>query len=122
MLSREDIQTYCISKKGVEETYPFDKFTLVYKVMGKMFALMSIDTPETEPQRINLKCDPIHAEILRETYASVIPGYHMNKKHWNTVICDGEVPTDEIYEMIDNSYDLVVKNLKKADKLKLMEM
>ena len=122
MLSKEDIQAHCMSKKGAAETYPFDEFTLVYKVMGKMFALIPMNTDKTEPPRMNLKCDPIHAEILRETYESVIPGYHMNKKHWNTVICDDEISQDEIYEMIDNSYDLVVKSLKKADKIKLMEI
>jgi len=121
-MDRLALRAYCSSKTGAEETFPFDATTLVIKVMGKMFALMSTDLPDDEPQTINLKCDPTLAVILRETYAAVTPGYHMNKRHWNTVICDGTVPDDEIIEMIDNSYDLVVKGLKKADREKLQQM
>ena len=121
-MDRYELRAYCNSKTAAEETFPFDETTLVVKVMGKMFALMGTDIPEDRPQTVNLKCDPTLALILRETYSAVIPGYHMNKKHWNTVILDGTVPDDEIIEMIDNSYDLVVKGLKKADREKLQRM
>ncbi len=108
--------TYCMQKKGVEETFPFDETTLVYKVMGKMFAATGL---ETRPLSINLKCDPERAIELREAYEAVQPGYHMNKKHWNTVVCDGSIPASEIRAFIDHSYDLVVKGLKKADRERL---
>ena len=121
-MNKQELRDYCSSKKGAEETFPFDAVTLVFKVMGKMFALMAVDTPDDQPPRINLKCDPALAEILRETYQAVQPGYHMDKRHWNTVICDGSIPDDEIREMIDNSYALVVEKLKKADREKLQPM
>lgn len=121
-MDREQLRAYCNSKKGAEETFPFDAVTLVFKVMGKMFALTSLDTLPDEPARVNLKCDPTLAVILRETYPAVLPGYHMNKRHWNTVVCDGTIPPDEIEEMIDNSYDLVVKGFKNADREKLLSM
>ena len=84
--------------------------------MGKMFALTSL---EKLPLSINLKCDPERALALRETYAAVQPGYHMSKKHWNTVVLDGSIPDQEVRELIDHSYELVVKGLKKADRAKL---
>lgn len=118
-MTKDELRAYFGKKKGAEETFPFNETTLVFKVMGKMFGLMPLDTPETDAPRLNLKCDPIHAEVLRQTYEAIIPGYHMNKKHWNTVICDGTIPEDEIHEMIDNSYDLVVKSLKKVDRERL---
>ena len=121
-MDRHTLRAYCNRKIAAEETFPFDATTLVVKVMGKMFALMGTDTPHDQPQTLNLKCDPTLAVILRETYSAVIPGYHMNKKHWNTVICDGTIPDAEIIEMIDHSYDLVVKGLKKADREKLQRM
>ena len=121
-MDKQSLREICNGKIGALETFPFDEVTLVFKVMGKMFALMSIDTPDDQPQRINLKCDPTLAEILRQQYKAVIPGYHMNKKHWNTIICDGSIPDDEIIEMIDNSYDLVVKGLKKAEKEQLKQL
>ena len=100
-----------LGKPGAVEDFPFDSVTLVIKVGGKMFALTNI----TEvPLRINLKCDPIKAEFLRAHYSSVIPGYHMNKKHWNTVILDGSIPESEVCSMIDDSYALVVKGLPKT--------
>ena len=121
-MNKQELRAYCSSKKGAEETFPFDAVTLVFKVMGRMFALMSVDSPDDQPPRINLKCDPALAEILRETYEAVQPGYHMDKRHWNTVICDGSIPDDEIREMIDNSYALVVEKLKKGDREKLQAM
>ena len=110
----EEFHQYCINKKGVEETFPFDEVTLVFKVMGKMFALTSLSKEEFT---INLKCDPEYALELREEYDSVRPGFHMSKKHWNTVHCEiGDISDKLIYSLIDHSYDLVVKKLKKADR------
>lgn len=118
MIDKNILRAYCGSKTGAEETFPFDDNALVFKVMGKMFALMPINAPDNRPS-VSLKCDPTLAQILRQTYAAVEPGYHLSKKHWNTVTVDGSIPDDEIYEMIDNSYDLVVKNLKKTDRERL---
>jgi predicted DNA-binding protein (MmcQ/YjbR family) len=100
----ESIREYCLSKPGVEETLPFGPDTLVFKVNGKIFLLMAID--ET-PVQFNVKCDPEKALELREEFASVVPGYHMNKKHWNTIIVDGSVPGKQLKEWIDHSYELV---------------
>ena len=112
----EQIREYCLKKKGVTEEFPFDEETLVFKVLGKIFLLVSLDSI---PLQFNVKCDPEVAIELRERYESVEPGYHMNKKHWNTVIIDGFVPDKIILKWIDNSYDLVVGGLKKADQKKL---
>ena len=103
-------QSYCLVKKGVTEEFPFDNNTLVYKVMGKMFALADVDLFES----INLKCEPEKAAQLREEYASVLPGYHMSKKHWNTVLMDGSVPDKKVKEWIDDSYNLVASSLTKS--------
>lgn len=105
----EEFRTYCISKKGVEETFPFDASTLVFKVMGKMFALADIE----EFSGINLKCDPEYAIELREQFEGVNPGYHMNKQHWNTVSVNADVSDKLIYSLIDQSYELIVKSLTK---------
>jgi len=110
------LRDYCSNKPAAVETYPFDEETLVIKVMGKMFLLTNIRGPELS---INLKCDPDWALILREHFAAVSPGYHMNKRHWNTVVVDGSIPEDEIWEMIDHSYRLVIKGLKKSDRERL---
>ncbi len=110
------LREYCCNKPAVVETFPFDEDTLVLKVMGKMFALTNIKATELS---VNLKCDPDWALILRDHYTAVIPGYHMNKRHWNTVTIDGTIPDDEVWEMIDHSYRLVVKGLKKSDREKL---
>ncbi|MBE0570680.1 MAG: MmcQ/YjbR family DNA-binding protein [Ignavibacteriaceae bacterium] len=112
----EQIREHCLKKKGVTEEFPFDEETLVFKVAGKIFLLASL---ETIPLRINLKCDPEKAVELREEYEAVQPGYHMNKKHWNTISIDGFVPAKKILEWIDNSYWLVVAGLKKSDIKKL---
>lgn len=119
MIDRNQLRIHCNAKPGVEETFPFGEGTLVFKVMGKMFALLPLDLPEHEPQTISLKCNPTLAELLRQTYDAVQPGYHLNKKHWNTVTVNGSIPDDEVMEMIDNSYALVVQGLKKADREKL---
>ncbi len=114
-MNLEVIRKHCLGKKGVTEELPFDNETPVYKVMGKMFLLASLDVPIS----INIKCDPEEAIELRERYDSVIPGYHMNKTHWNTVYLDGSVPPKFILEWIDKSYELVAAGLKKSDKEKL---
>lgn len=110
---------HCLTKPGVEETFPFDEVTLVLKVMGKMFALTGLDR---EVFSINLKCDPDWATELREQYPDIQEGYHMSKKHWNTVLAEGDVPDDLLLKMIDRSYDLVVQGLPKKLKLELEEL
>jgi predicted DNA-binding protein (MmcQ/YjbR family) len=115
------IKTYCAAKKAVTSDFPFDFETLVYRVAGKIFALMPSQLKPGEKLTINLKCDPSWAEILRQTYPGVVPGYHMNKQHWNTVSIDGTIPDDEIMEMIDHSYEQVVKGLTKKQKEFLVE-
>lgn len=104
----ETLRSYLLSKPGAVEDFPFDNVTLVMKVGGKMFALLGIDE---EPLRINLKAIPEQAVLLRELYPAVIPGYHMNKRHWNTVILDGSLADDDVQGMIDESYRLVVQGL-----------
>lgn len=109
----EQIREYCLKKKGVTEEFPFDEETLVFKVAGKIFLLASL---EAIPLQINLKCDPEKAIELREEYDTVMPGYHMNKNHWNTIIIDGTVPSHQLLEWIDESYNLVVAGLKKSER------
>jgi predicted DNA-binding protein (MmcQ/YjbR family) len=99
----EILREYCISKKGVTESFPFGDDTLVFKANEKIFALVNLNGELS----INLKCDPSLAIELRERYSSVIAGYHMNKKHWNTIFLDGSVPDKEILKWIDHSYELV---------------
>jgi len=106
----ESIREYCLSKKAVSEGFPFDETTLVFKVAGKMFALVSL---ESQPLWMNLKCDPEKAIDLRECYNSIRPGYHMSKIHWNTVELNGELKAELIRELIDHSYRLVVSKLSK---------
>jgi len=103
----ESLREYCLSKPGVEETLPFGPTTLVYKARGKLFLLTGLDD---EQLSFNVKCDPELAIELREQYPCVQPGYHMNKKHWNTIVVDGSVSIKQLKEWIDHSYDLVVKN------------
>jgi predicted DNA-binding protein (MmcQ/YjbR family) len=104
----DDIREYCLSKPASEETLPFGPDVLVFKVAGKIFLLLPLDTEE---QQFNAKCDPEEAEELRERYPSVQPGYHMNKKHWNTITVDGSVSSALLKKWIDQSYELVVKSL-----------
>ena len=107
----ETLREYCLAKKGVTETFPFDSETLVFKVMNKMFALVPL---ERQPSQINLKCDPEWAIELRETYDGVvIPGYHMNKNHWNTIYIEQLAP-QMMTQLIDHSYELVVAKLPKT--------
>jgi predicted DNA-binding protein (MmcQ/YjbR family) len=100
----ESLRAYCISKKNASESFPFGDDTLVFKTDGKIFALVNLNGDLS----INLKCEPSYAIELRERYASVIPGYHMNKRHWNTILIDGSIPENEILKWIDHSYDLVI--------------
>lgn len=106
----ESFRDYCLAKKGVEETFPFDEVTLVFKVMGKMFALTGLDSDEFT---VNLKCDPDWSEELREQYPEIRPGYHMSKIHWNTVHFEGSLNESLLLRLIDRSYDLVVDSLPK---------
>ena len=108
----EEIRNYCLSKKGVEESFPFDENVLTFKLMGKIFALCPINS---SPLSINLKCDPERAVLLREEYEEITPGYHMNKKHWNTLVPEG-LPGDLVKELIDHSYTLIFCKLTKAQK------
>lgn len=107
----ESFRNYCLQKPGATEGFPFDAKTLVFKAV-KMFALTDIDSFRS----VNLKCDPERAVELRETYNGVQPGYHMSKVHWNTVMIDSDVPDSLIFELVDHSYDLVVKSLTKRQR------
>lgn len=108
-LKLEQFRKYCLSKKGVTESFPFGESTLVFKVSDKIFAITSFENPLS----VNLKCDPEQAVDLRERYEEVQPGYHMNKKHWNTVNFEGKISDIELMKLIDHSYELVVKSLSK---------
>jgi predicted DNA-binding protein (MmcQ/YjbR family) len=105
------LRDYCLSLPGAEETFPFGPRTSVFKVAGKMFALSQLGA---DSLRVSLKCEPELAEALRSADAAVLPGYHLNKRHWNTVIIDGSLPDDAIRDMIEDSYDLVVDKLPPA--------
>jgi predicted DNA-binding protein (MmcQ/YjbR family) len=108
----EDVRAHCIQKAGVTEGFPFDHNTLVFKVFGNMFALMDVDVFDS----INLKCDPEKALVLRETFQGIQPGYHMSKKHWNTVLLNNDVSNKLLIELIDHSYELVYASLPKKVK------
>lgn len=114
----EETREYCISKKGVTESFPFDESTLVFKVMGKMFALTDL----IDDLSINLKCDPQWANELREQHTAIQPGYHMNKDHWNTVKIDGSLSWPFICRLIDHSYELVVQKLPKKEQIELSKL
>ncbi len=115
-MKRTILHTHLTDRPGVTEERPFGPDVAVFKVLGKMFALV----PDDAPLRVSLKCDPDEAMVLREMYTAVQPGYHLNKRHWNTVTCDDSIPEDEICRMVDSSYNLVVKGLRKADREKLI--
>ena len=106
----ETLREYCLSKPGAEETLPFGPDTLVYKVDGKIFLLTGLDSEEFS---FNVKCDPDKAIELREEFSCILPGWHMNKKHWNTIVVDGSVSSKQLKEWIDWSYELVVGKKKK---------
>ncbi|UTV98562.1 MmcQ/YjbR family DNA-binding protein [Marinomonas rhizomae] len=105
------LKKYLLSKPEAEEYYPFDDYTAVFKVQGKMFALLI--KKQGQPL-LNLKCNPDHAIELRDIFKEIFPAYHMNKRHWNSIILDGDLPNGEIERLIDHSYGLVVKGLKKS--------
>jgi predicted DNA-binding protein (MmcQ/YjbR family) len=119
MMDLESLRTYCLSKTGVTESTPFGDDILVYKVMEKAFILAGIDS---FPPSFNAKCDPEYAIELRESHPQhILPGYHMNKKHWNTIIMDGELPEPLTRGLIDQSYELVVQGLTKKQKEALQQ-
>jgi predicted DNA-binding protein (MmcQ/YjbR family) len=111
-MNRNELRDYCLSMTGAVEEFPFGVDVAVFKVKGKMFALLPV---VADPMTISLKSDPIEAVMLREMYQSVQPGYHLNKKHWNTVTLNGEVPDEQICEMIEDSYTLVRQSLTRKD-------
>jgi predicted DNA-binding protein (MmcQ/YjbR family) len=112
----KELEDYILTKPGARLDFPFDEHTAVYKVADKMFAL----APQNKtPIRVSLKCDPTLAEVLREKYVSVGPGYHLNKRHWNTIVVTGELENQEIFDLIDHSYQLVVESLTKSEQDKL---
>ena len=106
-----ELRDYCLTFTGAEETFPFGPETSVFKVAGKMCALTQLGA---DSLRVSLKCEPGLAEALRGAHAAVLPGYHLNKRHWNTVIIDGSIPDEAISDMIEDSYDLVVSKLPRA--------
>ncbi|MBO3099171.1 MmcQ/YjbR family DNA-binding protein [Gelidibacter pelagius] len=110
----EQLRQYCISKKEVTEDFPFDPDTLVFKVLGKMFALIGLEKWEAGQKAVNLKCDPDYAEELRAEYEAIYPGYHMSKKHWNTIdLTLDEISPKLLTELIDHSYEMVVRGMSK---------
>ena len=119
MLNRNALMEFAMKMTGAYQEFPFGPQAAVYKVRGKMFALIPI---VEEPPSVSVKCDPVEAIMLREMYKAVIPGYHLSKKHWNTVYVDGEIPDDRILEMIEDSYLLVRQKLPKKDRQALADM
>ena len=116
MIDAEALRSWCLARPGVTEEMPFGPVTTVFKVAGKLFALSALDS---EPLQISLKCEPELAEALRRDHAAVNPGYHLNKRHWNTVTCDGSIPDPMVIDMLEDSYDLVVEKLPKATQASL---
>lgn len=114
----EELRDYCIQKKGVTESFPFDDKVLVFKVMNKMFALVNVEIYDS----VNLKCDPERAIELREEYMGILEGYHMSKKHWNTVLLESDVNRLLLQELIDDSYNLIVSKLTKKEKEALAQL
>lgn len=116
VMKQKELEDIILAKPGTRLDYPFNETAATYKVHEKMFALIA---EGTEPLNISLKCDPQLSEVLREKYESVLPGYHLNKKHWITVVLSGQLGDDEVYDLINHSYDLVVKSLPKNVQEKL---
>jgi len=114
---RDRVIAACATKPGSAEDYPFGAEVAVFKVVGRMFALVSLGPP---PGSVSLKCDPGLAVGLRGRYAAITPGYHLNKRHWNTVTLDGSVPDEEVLELVDHSYDLVLAGLTRTQRNKLI--
>ena len=115
-MSPSELRTFCLSLDGAEETFPFGANTSVFKVGGKMFALSQL---EAESLRVSLKCEPDLAQTLRRDHPAVIPGYHLNKRHWNTVTIDGSVPDQMVLSLVEDSYALVVDGLPKRVRARL---
>ena len=113
----ETLREYCLSKKAVTEDFPFGEDTLVFRVLNKIFLLISLSS---NPLQFNAKCDPDKAIELRDQYDAVQPGYHMNKKHWNTIIMNGSLSNAQLKEMIDDSYNLIVQSLPKKERENLL--
>jgi predicted DNA-binding protein (MmcQ/YjbR family) len=112
----EELRAHCLGFAGAEETFPFGPLTSVFKVAGRMFALSQLGG---SPLRVNVKCEPLLAEQLRAAHTAVLPGYHQDKRHWNTIVIDGSLPDQMIRDMIEDSYDLVVSSLPRARRLAL---
>jgi predicted DNA-binding protein (MmcQ/YjbR family) len=121
-MNLENYYDYCLSKKGVTEHFPFDADALVFKVGGKIFALTSLQNWESGSPGVNLKCDPDRAQELRAEYESISTGFHMNKKHWNTVLVNKEVSDRLVKELIDHSYELVFKSLTKKTQEEVIKL
>ncbi|MFI6283056.1 MmcQ/YjbR family DNA-binding protein [Streptomyces sp. NPDC050988] len=116
-MTPQELRTFCLSFNATVEDFPFSPEISVFKVLGKLFALTSLDA---RPLTVNLKCDPDDAVRLRAEYEGlIIPGYHMNKRHWNTVTADGDLPDQLVRELIEDSYDLVVAGLPRSERLRL---
>ncbi|MFE0175014.1 MmcQ/YjbR family DNA-binding protein [Streptomyces sp. NPDC059002] len=115
-MTPEELRTFCLSFNDVVEDFPFTPETSVFKVAGKMFALAALDR---RPLTVNLKCDPEMAVQLRAAHQEIVPGWHMNKRHWNTVTVDAGLPDRQVRELIEDSYDLVVAGLPRAERLRL---
>jgi predicted DNA-binding protein (MmcQ/YjbR family) len=111
-VTQEEFRNYCLGKKAVVEDFPFDATTVVFKISGKIFALADA----ASFKRISLKCDPDKAIDLRNRYPAVTPGYHLNKRHWNTIVLDGSIPDDVIFSLIDHSYAMVLSVLNRAER------
>ncbi|WP_310588945.1 MmcQ/YjbR family DNA-binding protein [Dyadobacter alkalitolerans] len=116
-INLESLRDFCLQLPGVTEELPFGPDTLVFKVKGKVFLLTPLDSAS---HQFNAKCDPEKAEELREKYPDVKPGYHMNKKHWNTVYVTGNIPSETLFGWVKDSYDLIVKSLPKKDQVELV--
>jgi predicted DNA-binding protein (MmcQ/YjbR family) len=117
-MTPEELRRWCLARKGATEEFPFSPGVSVFKVAGKMFALSSLDS---RPLEVSVKCDPELAEDLRATYAAIRPGYHLNKRHWNTVTLDGSIPDDTVVQLLEDSYDLVVAGLPRSKREALEE-
>jgi predicted DNA-binding protein (MmcQ/YjbR family) len=116
MIDAAGLRAWCLARPGVTEEMPFGPVTTVFKVEGKLFALSRLDAA---PLEVSLKCEPELAEALRRDHEAVRPGYHLNKRHWNTVTCDGSLPDPMIIDMLEDSYDLVVSAMSRATRERL---
>ncbi|MBT2391686.1 MULTISPECIES: MmcQ/YjbR family DNA-binding protein [Streptomyces] len=114
-MTPQELRAFCLEFNAAVEEFPFGPETSVFKVLGKLFALSALDA---QPLRVNLKCEPEIAVQLRADHPAIVPGYHMNKRHWNTVTV-GELPDRMVHELVEDSYDLVVAGLPKAQRLRL---